>query len=319
MPLRIQNKEIARVEKLRKSVQREPQDPNKTFGVFSDPRWYNCGGLPIFLRERRWETDNPGKPLFQNRLPGGQDFNPGPKGSESPCQLNLIDILDVKRHWTVLEDQGIKKITMKKKFNVAAEGGDARRPKETLQTEVPLNYLPDNVLKNCEEATHSHHPSQCFPMGQNKQQRAITMSQAKSDVEVAQINSGNDRGTGDIRNCSNVNATPQRLVQRRSLTPAHIGGLETASTMLRAGNMMAERSFTSPGLPDAGFDQVGFANAPMGLPHITFATKPNKPQKGRRSGSSASKPTLIRRGSLSTTASPGWQERELHRSQSSMY
>merc|ERR1712070_141631 len=70
MPLRIQNKEMARVEALRKSWQREP-DLGETFGEFVDTPSYTTYILPMFYKERKFEADYPDKPLFYNRIPGG--------------------------------------------------------------------------------------------------------------------------------------------------------------------------------------------------------------------------------------------------------
>lgn len=70
MPLRIQNKEMARVEALRKSWQREP-DSGADSGVYVDTPAYHHGQLPLFIRKEK-QMGLDGKPIFQSRVAGGE-------------------------------------------------------------------------------------------------------------------------------------------------------------------------------------------------------------------------------------------------------
>jgi len=337
MPLRIQNKEMARVKAMESLIYREP-DPGATFGAYVDPIDYHHGQLPMYVMDemaiarRRSATSgldeqNPleGKPVFKSRVPGGKLFGAAPNGSESPCVLNMLDILSVQRHWCVMEHQDTMKGTMGKKFHVTAEEARrqvdqkgtthdsvhlALRDKQSLTEEVPLTYLSDSMIERCNEASHSHVPSYHFPMGTKRAQHKLLMAAAHADSEVAQINTANDRGHGDLRNESaNVGITPIRLVSRRSKSPEKLSRAQSSLSMMSSGTMMAERRFASPGLPEEGFDNAGFINRPMGLPHITFSKKP-KPAK--------LKSWMTRRGSLSTVKSKGWNERDMTRSLSAM-
>jgi len=320
MPLRIRNKEIARVDALQKSIYR--QDSGASGGTYHDPVWYNCGQLPIFLRSKLEESLRD-KPVFMSRVASGGNFSKG-LTSETPCKLNLIDILDVKRHWAVMEEQCVKHGTMAKKFNVVA--GDARdrppcgtthntayiarRSKEDLKEEVPLIYLPSPLLDRCSEASHSHVPSCYFPMGATRRDRQELMNENTADTEVAAINTANDRGHGEPRNDSqNMSATPSRLLQKRAFSPQKLARSKSAASFLSSGTMMSERTFCTPGLPDVGFENSGYTATPMGLPHIAFAKKPKPPKI---------KPWMTRRGSLTTVQSKGWEERDMTRSLSSL-
>jgi hypothetical protein len=315
---------MERVDNLRKSLERE--DSGGSAGAYQDPSWYCCSRLPLFIKGKRsGEDELKDKPIFHNRVPGGGNFNPGPKGSEAPCKLNLIDILDVKRHWTVMEEQGIKHGTMDKKFHVTAGNARrvadrhgtthnpaqlARRSKEELQDEVPLIYLPTPLLERCAEAEHSHAAKHLFPMGCTAANRQALMNEATADVEVAHINTAVDRGHGDLRNASsNIGIIPTRLVSQRAISPEKLARSATSASMMSSGTMISERTFSSPGLPEEGFGQAGFSSVPMGLPHITFAKK-RKPPK--------IKPWMTRRGSLTTLKSKGWSERDMSRSLSSL-
>lgn len=297
---------MARKDALARSLARQP-DGAATFGAFVDNPAYTYGKLPLFYLEKTsFESEHPEKPIFQSRVPGGGDFSK--RGAvQSPCNLNLIDILDVKRHWTVMEDQDIKKGTMAKKFHVTAKDTDFP---DTNPAEVPLNLLSQPMLERCEDASHSHHPSYHFPMGVKSNERANLLALSEADAEVGAIMSSPDRGHGDARNESrNMNGMPTRTVKNRALSPNKLARSQSVQSMMTSGTMMSERTFSSPGLPDDNIDKSGFLCKPMGLPHITFAKKPKPPKM---------KPWMTRRGSLTTVKSTGWKERDLTKSQSSL-
>jgi len=324
MPLRIQNKEMARVDALRKSWQREP-DTGKGFGEYIDIDHYHSGQLPLFIRKEKLQG-LAGKPIFQSRVPGGQLFNKGPSGSESPCQLNLLDILSLERSWAVAEHQAVKHGTVGKKFGVTAkmarQPADAERgtthktaqltlvDKETLKSEVPVTYLNEAMVERCLEASHSHVPSFHFPMGTKVSDREEIMKQAVADAEVTAMMTSPNRGHGDVRNeGANMGITPARLVNKRAPSPQKIARNESSLSMMSSGTMMSERTFHSPGIPEENFNKAGYSTMPMGLPHITFAKKPKPPKMA---------PWMTRRGSLSTVKSKGWKERDMTRSLSSL-
>jgi len=320
MPLRIQNKETARVQALEKSIYREP-DPGASFGEYVDIPWYHHGQLPLFIKQKLPDSLR-NKPTFISRVPTGEDFNKGPKGSDSPCKLNMLDILDVSRHWAVMEDQHVMKGTMAKKFHVTAnpvrvevdKHGTTHDPahltlrnKEDLKQEVPVTMLPSAVAERCHEASHSHAPSYHFPMGTTKTDLKKVMSTATADAEVEMITTANDRGHGDLRNNSqHLNSTPVRLVSKRAKSPQKIARTTSrnasVASFMSSGTMMSDRMFASPGLPEEGFGQAGYNMPPMGLPHIHFSPKKKAPKM---------KPWMTRRGSLTTVKSKGWHERDM--------